>query len=237
MKKRFLFALTFLICSNIFCQTNFISPEETQIILKQSVQYNFLTNQKNNTTGFSTRAVVDMNELRLDLGLNGVGEKIDLTFRSIYWPSFASKKLNLGIGFLYHLYVFPYQYTENDFKAGLYFRIYFAKKYCFVMDLNYYGKRTVFNYNIPALVNHSVNIDLLFLMQINENMKVYTGMLSNTFFDYPLSFEPNFIIGIENYCTKNFLLGAEFYIDWVDIISAVANIHQVNLKIIAGYRF
>lgn len=237
MKKKIFVVLFVLLAARAFSQVNFLSPDEMQITIKQGVQYNLLTNLKNDQTGIFTFAELDMNELIVNTGISSTGSKIDFTLKTIYWPSFVNKKMNFGLGALYHLYVYPELFTENDFKIGLYYRVKFLEKFSFSFDFNYLIKLAVFyDSAIPTLFNHTLNVDFFLDWQINEALRAYTGVLANTFFDYPLSYEPTLTLGIEKYFTEHFMLGAEFNAEWVDWVSANANVHGVNLRLTAVYR-
>lgn len=236
MKKKIFVVLFVLLTAKAFSKVNFLSPDEMKITIKQGVQYNLFTNLKNDQSGLFTLAELDMNEFIVNTGISSTGSKIDFTVKTIYWPSFADKKMNFGLGALYHFYVYPEMFTENDFKIGLYYRVMFAEKFSFIFDFNYLIKLAVFyDAGIPTLFNHTLNIDLLFDWQITDTLRAYTGVFANTFFDYPLSYEPTLTLGIEKYFTNNFVLGAEFNAEWVDWISANANVHGVNLRLTVGY--
>lgn len=239
--KKFFVLLCFLFCaSNVFAFVNFWSNDAKEITFVEEIQYNLFGNSKNDGIAFATCASLDMKEFLADAAIRGTGDKIDMTFRAIYWPSITSSKTenvaNFGVGGTYHLYVYPEQFTENDFKLGFYYKIRFAKDFTFLFDFNYFAKLTVFYFDLPKLLNQTLNIDLMFNWDINPALKVYTGVFANTYFDYPLSYEPTLLFGVENYFTDKFMLGAKLSMDWVDWISAVANIHTVTLSFMAGYK-
>lgn len=234
MKKLLVgFVFTFFLCTNMFAKVvTFFDVNEVDTELKQTFYYNYIETDRTDGVGLSTRLKFDLDQLVYDFGFFGINGKSDFTTELIYWPSFFGK-LNLGVGFSYHLYSNPELFIEHDFLPGVYAKWkpnpYFElfTRFCFMEKVSVIAPGKIHQ---MELYNGTLNFNLALLWAFSNEWKFYVDFSSNSYFEYPMFCTPFFSSGIEKCLFGKLYGGMELTSEWVDMFTISANMTTFTVQ-------
>ncbi|MCQ2582660.1 MAG: hypothetical protein MJ160_02030 [Treponema sp.] len=245
MKKSVLLVLFVLFLAKGFSQeaesvqeksaktVSFWSTNVPDVYITQNVQYNLISNLKYQDFALSTVVQLDFHELTSSFGICQTGTKIDFSSETIYWPLFNKGRFNLGCGVIYHYYYIPDILREHDIQGGLYFRRNFSEKLSLAGKLTFFEKISLIPDNTCVLENHSVAVQLAMNWKFAPDFNAYISAGSNSMFDFPLTFSPIVVAGLEKSAFGFLTIGTNLSAEWIDLISAVSDVYLLDINVYA----
>lgn len=242
MKRVYWFFFALLLGMSLYSQQyhpiiKLFTPGFSDISIKQTIQFNLVDDSKEQGVGFSTIAVFDKKEFKFDLGINYTNKQGDFTAQLVYWPTFFNI-LNLGAGFTYHLYDYPFYFVEQDFLLDIYAKLRIGKYYMVWTRWGGMAKLTSID-GIKTFGKgfNSMNFNLVLTWFPSKICSCYFSFESNSYFNYPSFLTVFFNTGAEFEIVKNkFFAGLDLCTKSYDFVVATQSLSQMNLKVFGRYK-
>lgn len=181
---------------------------------------------------------LEMPEFYGETGFRFSSETVDCTTRAVYWPLFWNR-LNMGVGLTYHFLAYDKVFFEQDILAGLFFK-YTCRSFTTTTDINYFRKWTriyaVQNY-ISWLTNNSLAINTRWSWSVLDRFDFYFGISSYSEYQYLLFWAPDFMTGFDWHFPHGIITGAEFNIQYIDMMTLTAYLDSVELRLFTRWEF
>jgi hypothetical protein len=181
---------------------------------------------------------VETPQLYSKTGTRFSAKTADLTTRVVYWPLFWNR-LNAGVGFTYHFLAYDKKFFEQDMLAGLFFR-YKHRSFTLTADIDYFRKWTriyaVQDY-IPWLTNNSMAVNTQWSWFVLDHLDFYFGISSYSTYQYLLFWAPDFMTGFDWHFAHGIIAGAEFNIQYVDMMTLSSYLDSVELRLFTKWTF
>ncbi len=181
----------------------------------------------------------DMNELEASIGINHYDTRENLTAFVRYAPTFWAH-FNFGLETRFHLLINPDLFTEFDGLFLGFFRYNTLKHFQFTGRVGYMLKRSkiyAIEDTVSWLKNHCVAFDLDFRWKINNFVSTYFQFDTFTPYKYHLFCAPSFIGGFELTPKKNFSVGAELELCYIDFFTLSGYLSAIYERAFIKYRF
>jgi hypothetical protein len=163
---------------------------------------------------------------------------VDFMTRAVYWPLFWNR-LNVGVGLTYHFLAYDRIFFEQDMLVGLFFR-YKHRAFTTTADINYFRKLTriyaVENY-IPWLMNNSIAVNTQWSWSVFDCLDFYFGISSYSTYQYLLFWAPDFMTGFDWHFPHGISVGAEFNIQYVDMMTLSSYLDSIELRMFTRWEF
>ena len=243
-KKRFLLVPLFFCGAVCFAQAVFFQPEmihtvSGSLILDNTTGFSpYVDTGHILTPSFAASYTLDMPELYAETGARFSAKTADVTTRAVYWPLFWNR-LNAGVGLTYHFLSYDTVFFEQDLLAGLFFR-YSYGAFTTTTDINYFRKWTriyAVQQYIPWLTNDSIAFNTRWSWFILDHLDFYFSISSYTAYNYLLFFAPDFTTGFDWRFPYGIVAGAEFNIQYIDMMTLSSYLDSVELRLFTKWEF
>lgn len=172
---------------------------------------------------------LDMKEFSASFGICHEQSADHLVNEMRWGPTFFNH-FNFGIMTTFHLFTYKDVFTETDTLAGVFFKYDTNSWFNVTAKAAYMFKASrIFSIedSVSWLYNHSVAVALDLDFKINRFVNPYFEFNSYTKYDYNLWFTPQFIFGIRTNPTKNFTIGAEIDLVYIDFFTLSGYLNSI----------
>jgi hypothetical protein len=180
----------------------------------------------------------EMPQLFAESGVRFSVHTVDFTASTVYWPLFWNR-LNVGAGVTYHFLSYNGMFFEQDILPGVFFR-YRDRGFTLTTDVDYFYKWTriyAVEKNIPWLTNKSLAVRSTWNWFIFNHLDFYFCISSYSVYQYYLFFAPNFMTGFDWRFKSGLIAGAEFNIQYIDMMTLSSCFNSCEIRLFTKWVF